>query len=123
MRALDAEVDDAKALAQRRRERGLPDRLVREPSAQAADRGGRSQHDVDRMARVELGAGPVRRACAPALGLATRTAALAPARLPQQQLPGLRSAATLATPIALPDLRSATSLATPIALPDLHASE
>jgi len=53
VRALNAEVHDPEVLTQSGGERGLADRLVHTPAAQAADRTDDPQDDMDGMPRVE----------------------------------------------------------------------
>ncbi|HMG24986.1 MAG TPA: hypothetical protein VK607_26800 [Kofleriaceae bacterium] len=88
VRALDAEVDDPEVLALRGDERGLADRLVDAAPLQVADRADDPQHDVDRIARVEIWPSLVRRPRARAPGRPAGPAPLAAALLPQDQLLG-----------------------------------
>jgi hypothetical protein len=61
VRALEAEVDDANALAARGRDRGVAHRLVHRSATQAPHRGHDAKHDVERVERLEVGARSVRR--------------------------------------------------------------
>jgi hypothetical protein len=86
MRALDAEVDDAEVLAQRRGQGRLADRLVDAAAAQVADRADHPEHHMDRVPLVVNRPGLVRRARPLALGGPPRPPPLAAALLPQRQL-------------------------------------
>ncbi|HEX3764372.1 MAG TPA: hypothetical protein VHW23_37010 [Kofleriaceae bacterium] len=82
VRALDAEVDDVKVLAQRGGERRLADRLVDAAPAQVADRADHPQRDVHGIPRVQERPLLVRRAGPRPLGRPPCPASLAAARLP-----------------------------------------
>ena len=84
VRALDADMHDAEVLAPGRGERGFADRTIGEPAAQVADRADDPQDHVDRVPRVEIRAGLVRRAGPSTLGLAAGAAPLAAAPLEQR---------------------------------------
>src|ERR1044071_6937025 len=86
VRALDAELNDAEVLAQRRGERGLADRLVHAAPAQVADGADHSQDDVDRIPRMEERPFLVRRAGPGALRRPAGPAPLAAALLEQHHL-------------------------------------
>jgi hypothetical protein len=54
VRALNAEVDDPEVLAPGGRQRGLPDRVIDAAATQVADRADRTQHDMHRIACVQV---------------------------------------------------------------------
>ena len=92
VRALEAEVHDAKVFAQRGRQRGLADRLPDAAAAQAADRADRAEHDVHRVPRMQERPLLVRLARSLALRRPAGTAPLATAllgRLEQAELHSL----------------------------------
>jgi hypothetical protein len=75
--ALQADVHDPDAFAQRRHDRRLAERLVHVAPAQASDGRNNTQHDVERMPQLDLGPLAVWRARSVALRLAACTPAFA----------------------------------------------
>ncbi|HSS02987.1 MAG TPA: hypothetical protein VLM79_38260 [Kofleriaceae bacterium] len=75
MIALQADMDDADALAERHDDRGLADGAVHLAAAQAADGRNDAQHDMQRMAQLHLGPLVVGRATPGPLRLAAGASA------------------------------------------------
>jgi hypothetical protein len=91
MVALQAAVDDPEVFASRRRDRRFANCLVSTAATKAPYRCDDAQNDVHGIAIIKLRPGLVRRPRTMALGFAPGATPLAPSRLEQHELFGLRS--------------------------------
>ena len=103
VRPLDAELHDAEVLAQRRGQRGFPDRLVHAAAAQVADGAHDPQDHVNRVPGMQERPLLVRRAGPLAVRRPAGPAPLATARLPQRKLLWLGAPRLAAVPDGLLD--------------------